>query len=826
MAKLESLIVDLKLNSAELRKGIDAANSKIDSLGKKVSSLSGTISFGMVAKAAASAVTHLVEFVRHGAEVADQMGKMAQGAGVSVESLSRLDYSAKLSGLSTEELGRGLKNLNKNLSEAGAGGKEQVRLFNALGVAVKDSAGNVRSADVVFADLSEKFAGMERGASKAGLAGKLFGEKIGERMIPMLNLGKDGLSKLSAEADRFGVTISSKTAKASEEFNDNMTRLGVALTRVGTRVAGEVAPAFTKLTSWLLESKEGAAALKTIVTILSGAMRVLASLAIAVGAAFQVVGTAIAGIAASAVEFLSGNFEGSVEIVKDTWKELGEQVQVASDLMGKAWSDSADDAESGSRRMVESADEVARAASDMGKKLAEAQAAHAFEFEQKAKATTRGMEERLQAHANRNRDPGDVARGFTEGFKDFEDAVAKSADAIHARDKLLQLSADRKAVEDMEGSRRLEAMAGDFDILSEKANRAAESFEVLEELSERAGREFGAAVAAIGMQFASKLGELGSVINAAVQGAQSGGVWGALIAVIIELLSKFERFSEIMDIANGAVAMALKDMAAGFNALIDGLRPLFGAISMIAKALHSILGPILVIVGKIFQQIAATLVPLGIIFQTIAASLEPLFQIIGAVVDILKIFQPILAIVSLSMMAMKLAIQYVTLGFNMFVDWVLEFFGGNNNSGVIAAQNAVNTTQNEMIALAKKLEKDPLNAMTATANDAANELEQLGKEASATKDAKENETKATEKATTALDRLSAQFTNIPEGFKLALRRFQATDAIEGGALAAAGGGGSTTINVHGSLISERELAREVAQGQGRRNFQRGGTWTP
>lgn len=125
----------------------------------------------------------------------------------------------------------------------------------------------------------------------------------------------------------------------------------------------------------------------------------------------------------------------------------------------------------------------------------------------------------------------------------------------------------------------------------------------------------------------SKMGELGQVIQSGIQGFQSGGIWGAIIAVILELLSRFERFQEIIDVGNGQLLKAMEDFKAGFGALIDGFKRIMGGIGIIAEGVHAVLNPILMLIGDIFAKIAPIFVPIGQFLKGIGEALKPLFEL-------------------------------------------------------------------------------------------------------------------------------------------------------------------------------------------------------
>ena len=187
----------------------------------------------------------------------DNLNKMAQKVGVSVESLSGLDFAGKLSDVSLESIGTGLKKLSVNMADAAKGTGESSVAFKARGISVKDASGNLRSADDVFADIADAFAGMEDGAGKTNLAIKLLG-KAGADLIPLLNQGSKGLASMRKEAEEFGALIGTDLARKSEEFNDNLTRLNVAMNAFKVTLASGVIDDLNNLASGMLAASKAA----------------------------------------------------------------------------------------------------------------------------------------------------------------------------------------------------------------------------------------------------------------------------------------------------------------------------------------------------------------------------------------------------------------------------------------------------------------------------------------------------------------------------------------------------------------------------------------
>ncbi|MBI5260874.1 MAG: hypothetical protein HY852_03530 [Bradyrhizobium sp.] len=178
---------------------------------------------------------------------ADELGKAAQKWGIPVEELSKLQHAAALSDLSIEQLGGGVGKFSKNLVESlGNPSTAAARALTSLGISAKDSGGQLRPTSDIISDIAERFAGMKDGAGKTALAIALFG-KSGADLIPMLNSGKTGLKEMKDEAAALGLTITDRTAKAAEAFNDNLTRLNAAKNGIVMTISARLAPALADI---------------------------------------------------------------------------------------------------------------------------------------------------------------------------------------------------------------------------------------------------------------------------------------------------------------------------------------------------------------------------------------------------------------------------------------------------------------------------------------------------------------------------------------------------------------------------------------------------
>jgi len=211
----------------------------LETLSAKSFSASGIAGIGLSATAAAGA---LMAAVKSTADYGDALDNLSKRTGESVEDLSRLQYAAKMSDVSNEALGKGMKYLAGQIVGAANGAKDSSELFDKYGIAVRDVDGKVRGTADVLGDLADVFAEMPDGTEKAALAAEFFGSRLGSELIPLLNEGRAGIKALGDEAERLGLVMSSKQAAAAAEFNDNMDRLAARAKGAAVALGNELIP--------------------------------------------------------------------------------------------------------------------------------------------------------------------------------------------------------------------------------------------------------------------------------------------------------------------------------------------------------------------------------------------------------------------------------------------------------------------------------------------------------------------------------------------------------------------------------------------------------
>ena len=247
-ATIGNLNVKLGIDTAEFGNGLRKAQS---SLGNFAGAMKG-LAVGAAAGAAA-ALGGLAVAINSSLGRMDELGKAAQKIGIPVDEFSKLEYAAKLSDISLEQLTGTLAKFSKNLAEVGSGGQNDAgAALAALGVSATDAQGRLRPTSAIIADVAAAFAVMKDGADKTALAIALFG-KSGAEMIPLLNGGREAIANAGAELERFGGVVTPEAAANAELFNDNLTRMQEAGSGMATVLASKLSPFMAEITNNFLD---------------------------------------------------------------------------------------------------------------------------------------------------------------------------------------------------------------------------------------------------------------------------------------------------------------------------------------------------------------------------------------------------------------------------------------------------------------------------------------------------------------------------------------------------------------------------------------------
>ena len=167
-------------------------------------------------------VASVVNFSKNLLDIGDRMGKVSGALGLTVPKLQSFQFAAAQSGIDTEVMHKALGKFNLEIGLADQKLPGANTKFSDLGINIHDINGDLKESPQLFADVSGKIAEMQEPTEKAAAAAALFGTRAGVELLPLLNLGADGVKEFEEKLVASGAVISQKAAEDIAIFNDQI----------------------------------------------------------------------------------------------------------------------------------------------------------------------------------------------------------------------------------------------------------------------------------------------------------------------------------------------------------------------------------------------------------------------------------------------------------------------------------------------------------------------------------------------------------------------------------------------------------------------------
>jgi len=291
MAQAGRLRAFLGLDNSQFRRGLGESQSQAKRFVSSMRGMIGPVAAGLAAAFSAAAI-------KSAASNIDAQAKLAKSLGTTVKSMQVLERAGELTGVSMGHLEQGTKDLFRRLSQAAAGGGPAKEALAQL---------NLSATDLLNLPLDERLDAINGAikqfvpaAQQAAVAGALFGEE-GALLLSRLDPGV--IRQATKEIAAFGYAISETDAAKIEQANDAMSRLGLIGSALVNRMTVALAPAMTALA-------EGFAHLVRRGGLLERAFSAVASVSAFLVKNFDLIASAITGLAATKVPALFAGLAG------------------------------------------------------------------------------------------------------------------------------------------------------------------------------------------------------------------------------------------------------------------------------------------------------------------------------------------------------------------------------------------------------------------------------------------------------------------------------------------------------------------------------------
>jgi len=238
---MPQLSIDLVANVARLQKDMEKATQTVDRGFKGMQRAAEQVKTVFASLFTAYTAIRIASFVKSQVDAADQLSKLSQRLGITVENLSAYQYAASLAGGSSEDLTSAMGKLANSMQEALiTKTAKSALIFKGLNIDILDSSGNMRDLNEVFKQFAVRISEASDGTAKLATVQGVLGKSAGV-LIPFIN----DMGALTEEARRTGNVIGDQFAKDAEKFNDSITRMEAGTARLARTIAAPLLPALT-----------------------------------------------------------------------------------------------------------------------------------------------------------------------------------------------------------------------------------------------------------------------------------------------------------------------------------------------------------------------------------------------------------------------------------------------------------------------------------------------------------------------------------------------------------------------------------------------------
>lgn len=248
----------ISLNAEQFNSGLQEAQGNFANFGGNVSKGAETLKKGLavLGGAAVAAGAGIVKGTVSAAYAADDLNTLSKQTGIATDTLQKFMYASDLIDVPIETLTGSLKKLTMNMDAARDGTGEAGSAFDALGVSVVNTEGELRNNEEVFYELISALGQVQNSTERDSLALDIFG-KSAQDLNPLILGGADALTELGQQAEDAGLILSQDALNGLNELSDALDTAKASASGLknlfGTAFASSLAGAITAVTGFAQE---------------------------------------------------------------------------------------------------------------------------------------------------------------------------------------------------------------------------------------------------------------------------------------------------------------------------------------------------------------------------------------------------------------------------------------------------------------------------------------------------------------------------------------------------------------------------------------------
>lgn len=193
--------------------------------------------FGTAVVAASALVAKLaLNAIDYGSQIDDN----AQKIGFSTEAYQFWSLVLERAGSNAEVLNMAIRNMTTFTDNLAKGQGDALLTLQKLGIGYEEFM--AMTPEEQFYTLIEALQGMDDQTLKVSLAQKIFGDRVYQELLPLLNMGQGSLEDLRKEFEDLGLIMSDDTIKAMAAVGDKLDNLKNTFKVVAATIGAELLP--------------------------------------------------------------------------------------------------------------------------------------------------------------------------------------------------------------------------------------------------------------------------------------------------------------------------------------------------------------------------------------------------------------------------------------------------------------------------------------------------------------------------------------------------------------------------------------------------------
>lgn len=334
---LGTLTLDLVAKIGGFEQGMDKGARSAENSMKRVQKSVGDARVAIVGALGGLGAVIFADWVSEGAKASVEIGKLALLANTTATEFQKLAFGAGALGVSSEKLGDIYKDVNDKIGDyLQNGGGELKDFFTNIAPLVGVTADQFKNLSGPQA-LGLYVSSLEKAkVSQADMTFYL--EAIANdatSLLPLLRNNSEGFKEWGATAEQLGLIMSGDTLAASQQLAAALYIMDKTSEGLKDQIGASLAPTMSSFASILLDTTTNGQAATVIADILSGTLKGLAATGAGVYASFQLIGTAIGGVAAAAQLAAQGEFTQAKKVLSDLADDLDAVAQRAANTITK-----------------------------------------------------------------------------------------------------------------------------------------------------------------------------------------------------------------------------------------------------------------------------------------------------------------------------------------------------------------------------------------------------------------------------------------------------------------------------------------------------------